>query len=48
MSDAGRHGVITAYLLAFGGMLLLGGRISGALGHRRASCDWAPTPISAA
>lgn len=36
MSDADRHWVITAYLLAFGGLLLLGGRISGALGHRRA------------
>ncbi|WP_243707953.1 MFS transporter [Micromonospora sp. KC606] len=36
ISDAGRHWVITAYLLAFGGLLLVGGRISGALGHRRA------------
>ncbi|MFF0446728.1 MFS transporter [Streptomyces sp. NPDC004609] len=36
MSDAGRHWVITAYLLAFGGLLLIGGRVSGALGHRRA------------
>lgn len=31
-----RHWVITAYLLTFGGLLLLGGRISGAIGHRRA------------
>lgn len=36
ISDANRHWVITAYLLAFGGLLLIGGRISGALGHRRA------------
>jgi EmrB/QacA subfamily drug resistance transporter len=36
MTDASRHWVITAYLLAFGGLLLIGGRISGALGHRRA------------
>ncbi|GAA2435787.1 MFS transporter [Actinomadura vinacea] len=35
MSDANRHWVITAYALAFGGLLLIGGRISGALGHRR-------------
>ncbi|MGH8880402.1 MAG: MFS transporter, partial [Stackebrandtia sp.] len=35
MPDASRHWVITAYLLAFGGLLLPGGRISGALGHRR-------------
>lgn len=36
MTDASRHWVITAYLLAFGGLLLIGGRVSGALGHRRA------------
>ncbi|WP_205857076.1 MFS transporter, partial [Phytoactinopolyspora endophytica] len=36
ISDAARHWVITAYLLAFGGLLLIGGRVSGALGHRRA------------
>lgn len=36
MSDSSRHWAITAYLLAFGGLLLIGGRISGALGHRRA------------
>ncbi|MFI1200451.1 MFS transporter [Streptomyces sp. NPDC020883] len=35
MTDAGRHWVITAYALAFGGLLLLGGRVCGALGHRR-------------
>ncbi|MGX5213989.1 MFS transporter [Streptomyces violaceus] len=28
--------MITAYALAFGGLLLIGGRVSGALGHRRA------------
>jgi EmrB/QacA subfamily drug resistance transporter len=36
MTDANRHWAITAYLLAFGGLLLIGGRISGVLGHRRA------------
>ncbi|MFB7653633.1 MULTISPECIES: MFS transporter [unclassified Streptomyces] len=36
MSDADRHWVITAYALAFGGLLLVGGRVCGALGHRRA------------
>lgn len=36
VSDSGRQWVITAYALAFGGLLLVGGRISGALGHRRA------------
>nr|WP_307805442.1 MFS transporter [Streptomyces spirodelae] len=35
MSDADRHWVITAYALAFGGLLLVGGRVCGALGHRR-------------
>src|SRR6187401_1090860 len=35
MSDAGRQWAITAYALAFGGLLLIGGRVSGALGHRR-------------
>lgn len=36
MSDASRHWAITAYLLTFGGLLLIGGRVSGLLGHRRA------------
>lgn len=36
LSDANRQWVITAYALAFGGLLLLGGRISGLIGHRRA------------
>ncbi|MFB4308981.1 MFS transporter [Actinomadura sp. GTD37] len=36
MSDGNRHWAITAYALAFGGLLLIGGRVSGALGHRRA------------
>lgn len=35
MSDANRHWVITAYALAFGGLLLVGGRVCGVLGHRR-------------
>ncbi|MFG2828176.1 MFS transporter [Streptomyces sp. NPDC048434] len=35
MTDADRHWVITAYALAFGGLLLVGGRASSALGHRR-------------
>ncbi|WP_246019159.1 MFS transporter [Saccharothrix australiensis] len=36
LTDASRHWAITAYALAFGGLLLIGGRVSGALGHRRA------------
>lgn len=36
MSDGARQWVITAYALAFGGLLLIGGRVSGQLGHRRA------------
>ncbi|MCQ0018747.1 MFS transporter [Actinomadura madurae] len=36
MSDGNRHWAITAYALTFGGLLLIGGRVSGALGHRRA------------
>ncbi|MFJ4681960.1 MFS transporter [Streptomyces sp. NPDC088789] len=35
MTDTDRHWVITAYALAFGGLLLLGGRVSSALSHRR-------------
>ena len=36
MSDAGKSWVITAYVLAFGGLLLLGGRVGDAIGHKRA------------
>jgi EmrB/QacA subfamily drug resistance transporter len=36
MSDGNRHWAITAYALTFGGLLLIGGRVSGVLGHRRA------------
>ncbi|MGW5861575.1 MFS transporter [Streptomyces sp. NPDC055239] len=35
MSDASRQWAVTAYALAFGGLLLIGGRVSSALGHRR-------------
>lgn len=35
ISDGGRHWVITAYVLAFGGLLLLGGRIADRFGTRR-------------
>ncbi len=35
LSDADRQWAIIAYVLAFGGLLLLGGRVSGLLGHRR-------------
>lgn len=35
-SDADRQWVITAYSLAFGGLLLVGGRIADFLGHKRA------------
>ncbi|MFF8901075.1 DHA2 family efflux MFS transporter permease subunit [Streptomyces lydicus] len=36
MSDADRQWVITAYTLAFGGLLLLGGRIGDLIGRKRA------------
>lgn len=36
ISDANRHWVITAYALAFGGLLLLGGRIADFAGRKRA------------
>ncbi|WP_420716511.1 MFS transporter [Streptomyces sp. H27-H1] len=36
MSDGNRQWVITAYSLAFGGLLLLGGRIADLIGRRRA------------
>ena len=35
-SDADRQWVITAYTLAFGGLLLLGGRLADSLGRKRA------------
>ncbi|MDA3643227.1 MFS transporter [Saccharopolyspora indica] len=35
ISDANRQWAVTAYALAFGGLLLIGGRVSGVLGHRR-------------
>jgi EmrB/QacA subfamily drug resistance transporter len=35
ISDAGRQWVITAYTLAFGGLLLLGGRLADAFGRKR-------------
>lgn len=35
-SDADRQWVITAYALAFGGLLLVGGRVADFLGHKRA------------
>lgn len=36
LSDAGKSWVITAYVLAFGGLLLLGGRVGDAIGRKRA------------
>jgi MFS family permease len=36
LSDAGKSWVITAYVLTFGGLLLIGGRIGDAIGHKRA------------
>ena len=36
LSDAGKSWVITAYVLAFGGLLLIGGRVGDAIGHKRA------------
>src|SRR2546425_2014241 len=35
-SDAQRQWVITSYTLAFGGLLLLGGRVADAMGRKRA------------
>src|SRR6201993_5655275 len=35
LSDAGRSWVITAYLLTFGGLMLLGGRLGDTLGRKR-------------
>ncbi|MCP2342164.1 MFS transporter [Actinomadura rupiterrae] len=35
LSDGGRQWVVTAYTLAFGGLLLLGGRLGDLLGRRR-------------
>src|SRR4030081_2458632 len=36
LSDVTKSWVITAYVLAFGGLLLLGGRVGDAIGHKRA------------
>ncbi|MGB8795621.1 MAG: MFS transporter, partial [Mycobacterium sp.] len=36
LSDAGRSWVITAYVLTFGGLILLGGRIGDTIGLKRA------------
>jgi len=36
LTDAGKSWVITAYVLTFGGLLLLGGRVGDAIGHKRA------------
>lgn len=36
LTDAAKSWVITAYVLAFGGLLLLGGRLGDAIGHKRA------------
>jgi EmrB/QacA subfamily drug resistance transporter len=36
LSDAGRSWVLTAYLLAFGGLMLVGGRIGDTIGRKRA------------
>src|SRR6195952_1144696 len=35
LSDAGRSWVITAYVLTFGGLILLGGRLGDAIGLKR-------------
>src|SRR6201997_4163156 len=35
LSDAGRSWVITAYLLTFGGLMLLGGRLGDTIGRKR-------------
>ena len=36
LSDVTKSWIITAYVLAFGGLLLLGGRVGDAIGHKRA------------
>jgi EmrB/QacA subfamily drug resistance transporter len=36
LSDAGRSWVITAYMLTFGGLMLLGGRLGDTIGRKRA------------
>ena len=36
LSDAGRSWVLTAYLLAYGGLMLVGGRIGDTIGRKRA------------
>ena len=36
LSDAAKSWVITSYVLTFGGLLLLGGRVGDAIGHKRA------------
>ena len=36
LSDAAKSWIITAYVLTFGGLLLLGGRVGDAIGHKRA------------
>src|SRR5215813_7206269 len=36
LSDVAKSWVITAYVLTFGGLLLLGGRVGDAIGHKRA------------
>ena len=38
LSDAGKSWVITAYVLTFGGLLLLGGRVGDAIGRKRSQC----------
>src|SRR5262249_16998798 len=35
LSDAGRNWVITAYILTFGGLILLGGRLGDTIGRKR-------------
>lgn len=35
LSDAGRNGVIVAYVLAFGGLMLVGGRLGDTIGRKR-------------
>src|SRR3979411_2497682 len=35
LSDVTKSWVITAYVLAFGGLLLLGGRVGDGIGHQR-------------
>jgi MFS family permease len=47
-SATDRQWVITAYALAFGGLLIVGGRLSDLLGRKRCSASARPRPTAGA